>query len=63
MPARASPRKSSRPCKVCNHREFAFISTLLSQGISPRNMAQRIGDLSRRDLKHHLATCKQAKED
>jgi hypothetical protein len=51
-------RVTARPCRVCSHGERAAIDkALLVIGQSPRRMARRYADLTRRALTHHRDVC------
>ncbi len=47
-----------KPCRICSHRERAFIDALLEQGdIAPRSMVKRIGGTTRKSLTRHRDVC------
>ncbi len=49
---------SGKPCRICVHKERAFIDALLEQGdIAPRSMVKRIGGTTRKSLAYHRDTC------
>jgi hypothetical protein len=54
---------TAKPCRICGHREYGFIDMLLSQGVSPRNLARRVGGVTRRSIQNHQRTCLQEKPD
>jgi hypothetical protein len=50
--------RKAKLCKVCGHGERAAIDkALLIIGQSPRRMARRYSDLTRRALQHHRDVC------
>ncbi len=55
--------KRARPCRVCEHPERDLIDRALEGGQSPRSMARRYSQTTRKALTRHRDECLGRAED